>query len=410
MAAKQPPKETGTAVGEPTAAPVKNSDYRERPNLHNGSTVEHGSTILRRCRDLPIQTASRDSRCRDTCSGQRAKSGLFRHHIWKESANIAQRPGPKPRAGESGNETVIIRLKSLQKYRPPVTLGDREFYGHGPSMEVKAELAVVNNAVYRRLWVQAIEHGGNTTIFNVDKKTHMDGWSRRELVYTPPEGKQILSLGHRGNSFSETLVDWYMMSGHASKTFRTPLGTVTLYGDRDGKDDGYTGADVQFDHEVTLIWMNKKPMPVGRVNVPLPKRFTIRTKHVRGKGDKDFHGNGPHVVVNVGIQHSWNRVFFVGLMSAKEIKGDGTTAEGTEMRAIYIVPSGHRIKAIHGKKEWLNIVDQEIRGHRPREIQTPLGKVIVYGDHQGDDTDTYTASVFDQIVGSITVEIEPIRP
>ncbi len=321
----------------------------------------------------------------------------------------AQRPGPTLRAGETGNETVIIRLKDLQKYRPPVSLGDSEFYGHGPDMSVKAELAVVNNALYRRIWVMAIEGRVNTTIFNKDKKTHMHGWSRRKLVYIPPAGKQILSIGHHGRSFSVTLVDRYKMSGHRSKTFNTPLGNVKLYGDRDGKDAGYTGADVQFDHEVTLILSDKKPMPVGQVKVHLPRRITVRTRHA-GKGDKDFHGHGPHVVVSVVIGHSWNRVTLIATMSANEIKGDGTAAYGSVVKTIYMAPSGHRIKAIHGNKKWLGIVDREIRGHRPREIQTPLGKIIVYGDHKGDDTDTYTRAVFDRIFHSITVEIEPIRP
>ena len=123
-------------------------------------------------------------------------------------------------------------------------------------------------------------------------------------------------------------------SGHGGFTRAEDRGPVNEYyiiGDTRGSEAGdKTGASIRF-RPVTIDFVETNTG--GGVEVDAD---TIEYIPPHTRGDKEFGGHGPRVWCNVEISvrnqtEIWAEVY----MKAKEIRGDGTTAEGTETFRIY---------------------------------------------------------------------------
>jgi hypothetical protein len=145
--------------------------------------------------------------------------------------------------------------------------------------------------------------------------------------------------------------------------------------------------------------------PNPEQTIQLPRTMSYIPPHTRG--DKDFNGNGPRVVVDASIQYDAQAVYFVVTMIAEETKPDSTTASGFVRSQIYAAPAGRRITEIVGETNWPGLVSYYDTNHGVDMFTTPLGPVSVFGDHRGDDAGTYTKVVLGNINKSIVVRTAP---
>lgn len=288
-------------------------------------------------------------------------------------------------------EVVSPVLRDSLTFMPPHVAGDAEFDGNGPSVNVKVKFTVSNNTLVYSVYYKAKETKSDWT--------EASGWSPARTVYTAPAGMRIVSVP---KSEYELVID--TMSGHNSKTYPTALGRVTLYGDTKGKDAGvYTKVELNLDATIPLdvSMSDEKPEQPAY----LPRTFTYTPPHTRG--DKDFNGNGPRVVVDAWVEHDDTQIYFVTKMIAEETKPDNTTAEGTTRSLMYSAPVGRRITSLGGETKWPGIVSYYDSNHNVDKFDTPLGPVSVFGDHKGDDAGTYTKVVFGDINRFVVVRTAP---
>jgi hypothetical protein len=285
-------------------------------------------------------------------------------------------------------ELISPVIRDSLTFMPPHVAGDNEFSGNGPSVYVKVKFSIRDNALVYSLYFKARETKSDWT--------EASGWSSARTAYTAPAGMRIDSLP---KSEYELLIT--TMSGHSEKAFVTPLGRVTVWGDTKGKDAGvYT--KIKFDMDTTIPMNVSMSAPNPEQTIPLPRTMTFTPPHTRG--DKDFSGNGPRVVVDAWVEHDGQAVYFVVKMIAEETKPDSTTAAGTTRSLMYAAPIGRRITGIGGTTSWPGLVSYYDSNHEVDKFNTPLGPVSVFGDHRGDDAGTYTKVVLANINQSIVVK------
>ena len=288
-------------------------------------------------------------------------------------------------------EIVSPVLRDSLTFMPPHVAGDAEFDGHGPSVNVKVKFTVSDNTLLYSIYYKAKETKSDWT--------EASGWSPARTVYTAPAGMRIVSVP---KSEYELVID--TMSGHESKTYPTALGRVTLYGDTRGKDAGvYTKVQLELDATIPLDVTMGESKP--EQTAYLPRTYTYMPPHTRG--DKDFDGNGPRVVVDASIEHDDKTVYFVIKMIAEETKPDNTTAMGTTRTLMYTAPNGRRITSLGGETSWPGLVSYYDSNHGVDKFDTPLGPVSVFGDHAGDDAGTYTKVVFGDVNRFVVVRTAP---
>ncbi len=284
-------------------------------------------------------------------------------------------------------ELISPVLRDSLTFAPPHVAGDAEFSGNGPSVYVKVKFTIRDNTLVYSVYFKARETKSDWT--------EASGWSSPRTVYRAPAGMRIDSLP---KSEYELLIT--TMSGHDSKAFVTPLGRVTVWGDTRGNDAGvYTKIRLDLDATIPMNVSMNAPNP--EQTIPLPRTMTFIPPHTRG--DKDFHGNGPRVVVDAWVEHDGQNVYFVVKMLAEETKSDWTTASGTTRSLMYSAPVGRRITQIMGTTSWPNLVSYYDNDHDVDLFNTPLGQVSVFGDHRGDDAGSYTKVVLGNINHSVVV-------
>ena len=77
---------------------------------------------------------------------------------------------------------------------------------------------------------------------------------------------------------------------------------------------------------------------------------------------------------------------------------------------IYTAPTGRRIKAVHGRKDFRGLIDNYVdKSHSAERVSTALGMAQVYGDRKGDDVGVYTRANFTNIRHFVRVELDPLR-
>ena len=265
-------------------------------------------------------------------------------------------------------ELISPVIRDSLTFGPPHVAGDAEFNGNGPSVYVKVKFSISNNSVVYSVYFKAKETKSDWT--------EASGWSSPRTAYTAPAGMRIDSLP---KSEYELLIT--TMSGKDAKAFVTPLGRVTVFGDTYGNDAGvYTKIQLELDATIPMNVSMNGPNP--QQTISLPRTMTLTPLHTRG--DKEFNGNGPRVVVDASIQYDAQAVYFVVTMIAEETKPDSTTASGFLRSQIYAAPVGRRITGISGQTNWPGLVSYYDTNHDVDMFTTPLGPVSVFGDHRGD--------------------------
>ena len=288
-------------------------------------------------------------------------------------------------------ELISPVIRDSITFAPPHVAGDAEFKGNGPSVYAKVKFSIRDNALIYSVYFKARETKSDWT--------EASGWSSPRTAYTAPAGMRIDSLP---KSEYELLIA--TMSGHDSKAFVTPLGRVTVWGDTYGNDAGvYTKMRLDLDATIPMNVSMNGPNP--EQTIPLPRTMTFTPPHTRG--DKEFNGNGPRVVVDASIQYDAQAVYFVVTMIAEETKPDSTTASGMIRSLMYAAPAGRRITELVGPTNWPGLVSYYDTNHDVDMFTTPLGPVSVFGDHRGDDAGTYTKVVLGNINQSIVVRTAP---
>jgi hypothetical protein len=288
-------------------------------------------------------------------------------------------------------ELISPVIRDSITFAPPHVGGDAEFSGNGPSVYVKVRFSIRDNSLVYSMYFKARETKSDWT--------EASGWSSPRTAYTAPAGMRIDSLP---KSEYELLIT--TMSGHDSKAFVTPLGRVTVWGDTRGNDAGvYTKIKLDLDATIPMNVSMNGPNP--EQTIPLPRTMMFTPPHTRG--DKDFSGNGPRVVVDASIEHDGQAVYFVVKMIAEETKSDWTTASGTTRSLMYAAPVGRRITGLVGQTSWPGLVSYYDSNHNVDVFNTPLGQVSVFGDRRGDDAGGYTKVVLGNINQSIVVQTAP---
>jgi len=300
-------------------------------------------------------------------------------------------------SASAAEQTVVKRLTDTVTFMPTLAGGDREFGGNGPKVNVLVKFFVVHSAVYRQIGMEAFEHGVPS-----GRRSVARGWSVPQIVYRAPAGKTVRSID-RHNQPIQVLNK--VMSGHGSFTApRTFVGSVTVWGDRRGKDIGFhTCTLIKFDYELPVVIADE---PVSRFTAKLPSRVTLMPKLI--DGDADFNGNGPNVTVHGSLYHTDTEAQFSLVMIAEESGGGDTVAHGLKTITFFHAPRGFRIKGIAGRKSYRNMITSTDRDLTPNFFNTPFGRAGVYGDRNGPDVGGYTRIELENIQRPVVIELERI--
>jgi hypothetical protein len=119
------------------------------------------------------------------------------------------------------------------------------------------------------------------------------------------------------------------------------------------------------------------------------------------EGDREFDGNGPHVIVNVDLIVSNDKIECTVHMRARETQSDWSTAEGSQTTLIYEAVPGYFIQdVLIPTSDSLDYTDSNhSTDYFPRGASGLVKSYEAYGDTNGDDIGTYT---------SVTVELNQI--
>lgn len=307
-------------------------------------------------------------------------------------------------------EVVNVPIRGSDRWQPPHVAGDKDFAGHGPEVWVRVQFLVHNNAVYRRVYMAAVETHSTLGATFGDNKTTAKGWSHMKLVWRPPAGKTIVEL--RGISERSNLVH-DVLKGSKTHRYQTAVGEALVRAYSDAGYDKYNTtlhaqAIVDYHYDLPVVLQNG---PSDRVQVQLPRTLKYEPPHT-GTGDSDYHGHGPKVAISVYIRHDNRQITLYVYMRARETQADWTTQVGRLRRVIYTAPAGKRIKAVLGKQQWPNLVSYVDDDHEVDVFSDPLlGLIHVTGDTYDENglaegNFDYAKVVFSDIRHSLLVDLE----
>lgn len=292
-----------------------------------------------------------------------------------------------------------VKVTGSQRCLPPQVAGDDDFKGNGPHVVIRVQFLVHANAVYRRVYMMARETGSIGGLIH-DGDTKAEGWSGMQRVWTPPSGTTIVKL--LGVSDKEYMVN-ETLHGHGKHYRRTKVGRMTIVGDTDGTDVGPRGwrtyVDVNYNYDLPVL-VQKYSNP-NFVRIQFPRTVTYHPPHT--DGDRDFHGHGPRVNVEVYVTYTRRQVNFEISMHARETKSDWTTYAGRHSQVMYTAPAGKFIKALQGKQKWYRLISYVDNDHDIDSFNDPeLGPIKIEGDSYQHD---YPYIVFLNIQRSMLVEL-----
>ena len=125
-------------------------------------------------------------------------------------------------------------------YVPPLTRGDAEFKGHGPTIEARVQFRVNEDRLERRIFFRASETKKNWS--------EAQGWSAWTVAKQDPRIRGASIVG--SESF---LLASQTLSGHGEHNFTSDFGPILVRGDRKGDDAGvWSGIRVNFNPSKTL--------------------------------------------------------------------------------------------------------------------------------------------------------------
>jgi hypothetical protein len=318
-----------------------------------------------------------------------------------DSAQAQRRPGVSRNPTQLGGalQTINVPVRDRVGWKPPHVRGDRDFKNNGPEIWIRAQFFVENNAIYRRVFMAAVEKMTLQGSLSGGGKTTMSGWSPKKLIWTPPAGMTIV----RHHGFREdTVLLHETFNGNAVYERRSPVGRMKIWANADGADVFYTRVMIDFDYTLPVVVQRGA---FHLVTAHLPRTIEFAPPHTRG--DRDFKSHGPKVNITAYVMHTSKQVVFVIDMKAQETKSDWTTGEGKHAEVIYTAPAGKRIKALNGKTMWRDVVNYTDTDHEMDKFSDPvLGDIHVWGDTLANDVPYETRVVFSNIRHSVGVVLE----
>lgn len=221
-------------------------------------------------------------------------------------------------------ETVTVELAPTPLFIPPWTTGgDRDFGGHGPRVNLFAQIEVRNrNELWARVWMRARE--------TTSDWTEAEG-SAEYLVFRNQEFSDIYRILSDTVSFTS-----YTDDGHEDDVRHMSdvelVNQFVCVGDTRGDEAGIrTGATVHF-NPVTLDVERAERPNIKTIRVSPTPEFV--PQHVNG--DRDFGGHGPQVNVTASIAIRNSREIWATIwMRARETRSDWTEAQGSTTFMLY---------------------------------------------------------------------------
>jgi hypothetical protein len=277
-------------------------------------------------------------------------------------------------------EVLTLDINPTPFFVPPHVGGDREFKGHGPTVQVSARLAMRN---LRELWATVYMHA---------KETQHD-WTEAEgtaeyLVYRHPGTKRIvriLSDLHSSGGYTDT--------NHATDFIDRPAGELVrqfeCIGDTRGDEAGIrTGVRAHFNP----IKIEIEPSDIAFKTIQVDPTPKFIPSHVGG--DRDFGGHGPRISVSASISvqnqsEIWARIW----MHAKETRADWTEVHGSTNFMIYRHDRGiaEIVSATHSQDSYVDTdhADDE----RALGADQLVERFVCTGDTGGNEAGTRTGVV-----------------
>jgi hypothetical protein len=149
------------------------------------------------------------------------------------------------------------------------------------------------------------------------------------------------------------------------------------------------------------VELSTVPVIQGTTDYTIPETTLPQYYPPLVEGDREFDGNGPHVIVNVDLVVSAAAIECTLYMRARETQSDWSTAEGSQRTLIYEAPPGYYIKdVLIPTSDSLDYTDSNhSMDYFARGASGLVKSYTAYGDRSGDDIEVYT---------SVTVELNQI--
>jgi hypothetical protein len=209
-----------------------------------------------------------------------------------------------PSTAAASHDMVVPRIV-VERYVPPHTDGDTDFYGHGPQTKVSIQLEAEGSSLYARVAMDARETGGTTRA----KGTH------RVRVFTAPAGRKIEAiLSPTSATLEYTDKDHeedYLIPGHGeerpdrwrvSPAGPGPVRMARLVGDTNGGEAG-SRTGVQFFLQDVKLRISGDVVPTTNVKLTLPVLDT--TTYPNGCAAS----SGWHLLKYYGRNHTQRHVY-----------------------------------------------------------------------------------------------------
>jgi len=188
----------------------------------------------------------------------------------------------------------------------------------------------------------------------------------------------------------EDITDFLSVTTHYHMTINLGINGVML--DKDSNKIILKCGDVE---------LSTVPVIQGTINYTIPETTLPRYYPPLVEGDREFAGHGPHVIVNVDLIISKDKIECTVYMRARETQSDWTTGEGSETTLIYEAVPGYFIQdVLIPTSDSLDYTDSNNKDDTfPRGASGLVKNYTAYGDTSGDDIGLYTG---------VTVELNQI--
>jgi hypothetical protein len=143
------------------------------------------------------------------------------------------------------------------------------------------------------------------------------------------------------------------------------------------------------------VELSTVPVIQGTTNFTIPETTLPQYYPPLVEGDREFDGNGPHVIVTVDLIISKNKIECTLYMRARETQSDWSTAEGSQTTLIYEAAPGYFIKdVLIPTSDSLDYTDSNHdMDYFARGASGLVKAYSAFGDTDGDDIGTYTSVI-----------------
>ncbi len=174
-------------------------------------------------------------------------------------------------------QRTLIAPAKQEKIYPQWVAGDRDFWGHGPSVTGTVRVAVTEGKgqIIAFINIRLAETGGDGSAAEINET---------RLIYNAPAGKQISRIITPANTTTEfnTLLSRGGLSRISGVSRQGPVHHLMINGDGSGPDIGNNTVD---DSHVSIVFngfvVELEPLPAGVREIVLEKR--VLTGFVSGK-------------------------------------------------------------------------------------------------------------------------------